>query len=97
FDQEERAAASLAEARALGADNGVEVVGRTLRSRGIGQAIVQAAEESGADLIVLGSAPRWRRQSRFFSPTVDHVLRKASAEVLIVAYPQGALEEETPV
>jgi nucleotide-binding universal stress UspA family protein len=58
---------------------------------------VNAANESNADLIMLGSSPRWRRQSRFFSPTVDHVLRKASAEVLIVAYPQGALEEETPV
>jgi APA family basic amino acid/polyamine antiporter len=82
------------EERALGADNGVEVHGRTLRSRGIGQAIVQAAEESGADLIVLGSAPRWRRQSRFFSPTVDYVLRKSptEVEVLIVAFPQGVLE-----
>jgi APA family basic amino acid/polyamine antiporter len=94
YEEEERAAASLAEARALGADNGVEVNGRTLRSRGIGQAIVQAAEESGADLIVLGSAPRWRRQSRFFSPTVDYVLRKSptEVEVLIVAFPQGVLE-----
>ena len=92
--QEEQAAASLEEARALGADSGVEVNGRTLRSRGIGQAIVQAAEESGADLIVLGSAPRWRRQSRFFSPTVDYVLRKSpeDVEVLIVAFPQGVLE-----
>ena len=31
YEEEERAAASLAEARALGADNGVEVIGRTLR------------------------------------------------------------------
>jgi nucleotide-binding universal stress UspA family protein len=51
------------------------------------------AAESGSDLIVLGSSPRWRRQSRFFSPTVDYVLRKASAEVLIVAFPQGVLED----
>ena len=76
----------------LGADNGVVVEGRTMRARGIGQAIVAAAEESGADLIVLGSSPRWRRQSRFFSPTVDYVLRKSPAEVLIVAFPQGVLE-----
>jgi nucleotide-binding universal stress UspA family protein len=54
---------------------------------------VQAAEDTGADLIVLGSSPRWRRQSRFFSPTVDYVLRKAPAEVLVVAFPQGVLEE----
>jgi basic amino acid/polyamine antiporter, APA family len=91
--RDEEAAASLAEAKALGADNGVLVEGRTIRARSIGDAIVQAAAESGADLIVLGSSPRWRRQSRFFSPTVDHVLRKADAEVLIVAFPQGVLEE----
>jgi basic amino acid/polyamine antiporter, APA family len=96
FDEQEQAAASLAEAAALGADHGVRVEGRTVRARSIGDAIVAAAEESGADLIVLGSSPRWRRQSRFFSPTVDHVLRRANAEVLIVAFPQGVLEE-TPV
>jgi len=93
FDEEERAAASLAEAAALGVDLGVEVEARSIRARSIGEAIVQAAEEAGADLIVLGSSPRWRRQSRFFSPTVDYVLRKSPAEVLIVAFPQGALEE----
>jgi APA family basic amino acid/polyamine antiporter len=93
YDEEERAAASLAEAAALGADNGVEVVGQTIRARSIGEAIVSAAAESGSDLIVLGSSPRWRRQSRFFSPTVDYVLRKSPAEVLIVAFPQGVLEE----
>jgi APA family basic amino acid/polyamine antiporter len=93
YDEEERAAASLAEAAALGADHGVVVEGRSIRARSIGEAIVQAAEETGADLIVLGSSPRWRRQSRFFSPTVDYVLRKAPAEVLVVAFPQGVLEE----
>jgi nucleotide-binding universal stress UspA family protein len=92
-EQEERAAASLAEAAVLGADLGVTVEGRSIRARSIGEAIVQAAEESGADLIVVGSSPRWRRQSRFFSPTVDYVLRKAPAEVLVVAFPQGVLEE----
>jgi APA family basic amino acid/polyamine antiporter len=91
-EEEERAEASLAEAKLLGADHGVNVEGRTVRARSIGQAIVQEAEEQGADLIVLGSAPRWRRQSRFFSPTVDYVLKKAPSEVLIVAFPQGALE-----
>jgi basic amino acid/polyamine antiporter, APA family len=93
FDLEEQAAASLAEAAALGRDHGVEVIGRTVRARSIGDAILEAAAETGADLIVLGSSPRWRRQSRFFSPTVDYVLRKAQAEVLIVAFPQGVLED----
>jgi nucleotide-binding universal stress UspA family protein len=93
LDAEERAAASLAEAAMLGEERGVKVEGRSLRARSIGEAIVQAAAESGADLIVLGSSPRWRRQARFFSPTVDYVLRHAHAEVLVVAFPRGVFEE----
>jgi APA family basic amino acid/polyamine antiporter len=91
-DEEERAEASIAEAKLLGADHGVVVEGRTVRARSIGRAIVEEAREQGVDLIVLGSSPRWRRQSRFFSPTVDYVLKKAPSEVLIVAFPQGVLE-----
>ena len=90
-DLEAEAAASIAEAEALGAGSGVLVTGRIVRARSIGDAIVEAAAESGTDLIVLGSSPRWRRQSRFFSPTVEYVLRNASAEVLIVAFPPGVL------
>ena len=66
----------------------------TVRARAIGRAIVDRARELDADLIVLGSSPRWRRQSRFFSPTVDFVLRHAPCEVLIVAFPQRVLDEE---
>ena len=68
--------------------------GQTVRARALGEAIVEEATERDADLIVLGSAPRWRRQSRFFSPTVDYVLRKAPCEVMVVAFPQGVLEED---
>jgi APA family basic amino acid/polyamine antiporter len=94
LEEEERAAASLAEAQLLGADHGVRVDGHTVRARSIGQAIVEEATRNGVDLIVLGSSPRWRRQSRFFSPTVEYVLKKAPSEVLIVAFPQGVLEGE---
>jgi APA family basic amino acid/polyamine antiporter len=94
-DEEERAEASLLEAKLLGADHGVEVRGNTVRARSIGQAIVAEAERVGADLIVLGSSPRWRRQSRFFSPTVDYVLKRAPSEVLIVAFPQGVLDGDS--
>jgi APA family basic amino acid/polyamine antiporter len=93
-DEEARALASLEEARLLGADHGVVVEGMTVRARAIGNAIVDRALELDADLIVLGSAPRWRRQSRFFSPTVDYVLRRAPCEVLIVAFPQTVMDEE---
>jgi basic amino acid/polyamine antiporter, APA family len=93
-DEEARAAESLAEAVTLGAENGVDVHTSTVRARAIGRAIVDRAREIDADLIVLGSSPRWRRQSRFFSPTVDFVLRHAPCEVLIVAFPQRVLDEE---
>jgi APA family basic amino acid/polyamine antiporter len=96
-EAEARADASLQEARALGDELGVEVHTHTVRTRSIGRAIVDRAREWNADVIVLGSSPRWRRQSRFFSPTVDFVLRQAPCEVLIVAFPQNVLDDELGV
>jgi basic amino acid/polyamine antiporter, APA family len=93
WDLEEQAAASLAEAVLLGEENDVRVEPITVRARAIGQAILEQARERESDLIVLGSSPRWRRQSAFFSPTVDYVLRSAPCEVLVVAFPQGVLED----
>ena len=89
----EEAEASVDEARALGEENDVDVRAEAVRARSIGHAIVDEATRRNADLIVLGSSPRWRRQSRFFSPTVDHVLRHAPCEVLVVAFPEGVFEE----
>jgi CIC family chloride channel protein len=94
LEQEARAEASLAEAVTIGSENDVEVHTSTIRGRAIGRTIVDRARELGVDLIVLGSSPRWRRQSRFFSPTVDFVLRQAPCEVLVVAFPQRVLDEE---
>jgi basic amino acid/polyamine antiporter, APA family len=94
LEEEERASASLIDAKLLANAHGVGVQGETVRSRAIGEAIAQKANEIGADLIVVGSSARWRRQSRFFSPTVDYVLRHANCEVMVLAYPQGVLEEE---
>jgi APA family basic amino acid/polyamine antiporter len=93
-EAEERAFASLAEARLLASEHDVNVQAELVRARSIGEAIVQESRNHRADLIVVGSAPRWRRQSRFFSPTVDYVLRNADCEVMVIAYPQGVLEEE---
>ena len=87
-----RVDATLEEARLLGQDHGVEVRAEVVRARSIGHAIVDEATERGVDLIVLGSSPRWRRQARFFSPTVDFVLRRAPCEVLVVAFPDGVFE-----
>jgi basic amino acid/polyamine antiporter, APA family len=92
LDQEEAAEASLADAKLLASEHGVEVQGEIVRARAIGEAIVEYASRDGVDVILLGSAPRWRRQSRFFSPTVDYVLRRAPCEVMVITYPQGVLE-----
>jgi basic amino acid/polyamine antiporter, APA family len=94
FDAEEQAEASLAEARLLAEEAGIGIEVKIVRSRAIGEAIVEQAVVYNVDLVVMGSAPRWRRQSRFFSPTVDYVLRKAPCEVMVIAYPQGVIEEE---
>ena len=82
-----RGSGARARARRRGAD--AEIV----RARSIGYAIVEEAERRGVDLIVLGSSARWRRQSRFFSPTVDHVLKNAGCEVLVIAFPDGVFED----
>jgi len=87
------AAESIAEAEALGEENEVEVHADAVHARSIGHAIVEEAERRQVDLIVLGSSPRWRRQSRFFSPTVDHVLKHAHCEVLVVAFPEGVFDQ----
>jgi basic amino acid/polyamine antiporter, APA family len=92
-EAEERASASIAEAKLLASEHDVAIEGEIVRSRSLGEAIVERAVERDVDLIVMGSAPRWRRQSRFFSPTVDYVLRRADCEVMVIAYPQGVLEE----
>ncbi len=93
-DLEARAAASIDEARALAEEHRVEVEGAVVRARAIGSAVVGEARARGADLVVMGSSPRWRRRSRFFSPTVEYVLANAPCEVMVIAYPQGVLEEE---
>jgi APA family basic amino acid/polyamine antiporter len=94
LEAEEQAEASLAEAKLLAAEQGIPIEVRIVRSRAIGETVVEQARAHDVDLIVMGSSPRWRRQARFFSPTVEFVLRKAPCEVMVIAYPQGVLEEE---
>jgi APA family basic amino acid/polyamine antiporter len=92
--EETRGERSIADAKQLAAEHGVEVDGLVVRARAIGAAVVDEARSRGVDLIVMGSSPRWRRQSRFFGPTVEYVLRRAPCEVMVMAYPQGVLEDE---
>jgi APA family basic amino acid/polyamine antiporter len=90
---EEAALEVMDEAREIAAEQGVEVRSRIVRARALSEAIVDESRAVGADLILMGSAPRWRKGTRIFSPTVDEVLRRASCEVMVVTYPEGVLDE----
>jgi APA family basic amino acid/polyamine antiporter len=91
---EAQARHSVAEARRLAEEHGVAVRAKIVRHRDLGAAIIEEAIASGADLIVMGSSPRWRRWSLFVSPTVDKVLRRAPCEVMVVAYPERYFDED---
>lgn len=85
---------AIDDAREIAEEHGVEVEARVIRARSISEAIVSEASAVDADVILLGSAARWRQQARFFSPTVDEVLRRAPCEVMVVTYPEGVLADE---
>ena len=94
--REEIARDAIEDAKELASEHGIDVEGAFVRARSIGAAVVEEAVARDADLILMGSSPLWRRQSRFFSPTVDYVLRKAPSEVMVVAFPQGVLDDDGP-
>ena len=93
-EEEHRGLEAIEDAREIAAELGVSVIGHVVRARSLAEAIIEEADVTGADLILMGSAPRWRKQTRFFSPTVDEVLRTAHCEVMVVTYPEGVLEDE---
>jgi APA family basic amino acid/polyamine antiporter len=84
-EAEVEANSALDAAVAIGELYGVDVVGRLLRSRNAGRAIVREAERRQSEIIVLG-APRAERPSRtIFSETVDYVLKNAPCRVMVAA------------
>jgi len=84
-DAEGEANAALDAAVAIGELYGVDVVGRLLRSRNAGRAIVREAERRQSEIIVLG-APREDRPGRsIFTETVDYVLKNAPSRVMVAA------------
>jgi basic amino acid/polyamine antiporter, APA family len=90
-EDEKRADELLDEARAIGDSYGVNVIGRLLRARSAGRAIVDEAARRQAEIIVIG-APRKERRGRrgIFGDTVDFVLKHAPCRVMVVAAPKAA-------
>jgi APA family basic amino acid/polyamine antiporter len=89
---EHKANELLDEARAIGDAYGVNVVGRLVRARKAGRAIVDEAERRNSEIIVMGSPRRdvHRRRGRIFGGTVDFVLKNAPCRVMVAAAPRAA-------
>jgi len=89
---EERANDLLDEARAIGDAYGVNVIGRIVRARRAGRAIVDEAARRGSEIIVMGAPRRDEhgRRARIFGGTVDFVLKNAPCRVMVAAAPRAA-------
>jgi basic amino acid/polyamine antiporter, APA family len=87
-DEEAAARTAFREAEEIADSFAIRLRGRKVRARDAGPAIVDAAEELGADVVVI-AAPRKRRaygRSRF-GATVRYVLAKAPCPVIVAAPP----------
>jgi basic amino acid/polyamine antiporter, APA family len=88
LEEEAEAKRTLEDAHAIGNARGVHVHTRTLRARLAGEAIVEEAERSRADLVVL-RAPRLNGRRKIFGKTVDYVLKHAPCRVMVAAPPSA--------
>jgi APA family basic amino acid/polyamine antiporter len=82
-EQEEEANRLLDEAHAIAESYGVRNVGRLVRARHAGRAIVEEAERRQSEIVLLG-APRGRHR-QIFGHTVDYVLKHAPCRVMVAA------------
>jgi APA family basic amino acid/polyamine antiporter len=86
-EQVDEANHQLDEARAIGESYGLRVVGRIVRARSAGRAIVDEAARRGSEIIVMGAPRRSRptRRSDIFGGTADFVLKHAPTRVMVAA------------
>jgi basic amino acid/polyamine antiporter, APA family len=89
---ERKAHELLDEARAIGDAYGVDVVGRLVRARRAGRAIVEEVERRNSEIVVMGAPRRdeHRRRGRIFGGTVDFVLKNAPCRVMVAAASRAA-------
>jgi APA family basic amino acid/polyamine antiporter len=82
-EEAHQAERELREAAALGSQYGVSVITRIVRTRNVGQAIVEEARRRGSEIIVLGAEQRKRGGERMFGRVIDYVLRNADCRVMV--------------
>ncbi|MEU0568809.1 universal stress protein [Nonomuraea sp. NPDC005983] len=87
----EQAAATLAQARQLAGDD-ADCVAQT--HRGSGRGLVDLARKLGADVVVIGSAPRGGKGRISVGSTADQLLHSSSVPVLLA--PKGYAEAPPP-
>lgn len=79
------AARMLEELVARGRREGMEVSCRVLSSHHPSRAILDAASDENADLVLLGATPRYVERRAFFGPTADMMIANAPCAVAIYA------------
>jgi basic amino acid/polyamine antiporter, APA family len=84
-EEEAEANDLLDDARTLGDSYGVDVVGRIVRDRRAGRAIVREADQRNSEIVVMGSPRRKRTRAPVFGGTTDYVLKHAPCRVMVVA------------
>jgi nucleotide-binding universal stress UspA family protein len=86
-EEEEQARRLLRDAEAIGDAHGVTVVGRTVRARQAGPAIVEIVAREGAELVVMRArrSARANRRAPIFGNTVQFVLQHAPCRVIVSA------------
>src|SRR6476659_2839898 len=89
IEQDEAAArTALHQAEAIADSFGLRLRARKVRAREAGPAIVELAEQLGAEVVVIAAPRRLRPYGRFrFGGTVRQVLAKAQCPVLIASPP----------
>lgn len=87
IEEEAEARRLLAQAHALADGYGVRVIGRVLRGREAGAALVEEVIRTDAELVVLGARRKQRigRRAALFGRTVRFVLERAPCRVMLVA------------
>ena len=82
--QEERAALEvLTAAEEIGRKAGIEITTRTIRDRQTGPAVIAAAREENASLIVMGTNREHRYAGAPMGPEIEYVLGQTETDVLI--------------
>jgi APA family basic amino acid/polyamine antiporter len=89
-EEERRANELLDDARTVGDSYGVDVVGRLVRRRRPGRAIVEEAERRQSEIIVMGAPRRRLAPKGVFGGTTDFVLKHAPCRVMVVAAREAA-------